>query len=84
MASAELWHLRMGHLNSWDMVKLKSRALGMRFEGEPCFYQTCVMAKMRSVPFQNQGQKGVIPKENICFDVSDPYPLSFDGFLSIH
>ena len=57
VTSAELWHLRMGHLNSHDVVKLKSRAHGMRFEGEPCFCQTCVMAKMKSTPFQNQGQK---------------------------
>ena len=30
VTSAQLWHLRMGHLNFQDMVKLKSRAFGMR------------------------------------------------------
>ena len=78
--SVELWHVRMGKLNSQDTVKLRSRALGIRFEGEPCFCRTCVLAKMKSVPFQNQGQKDVTPKQNIRFDVSGPYPLSPDGF----
>jgi len=80
VTSAELWHLRMGHLNFQDMVKLESRAFGMRFEGESCFCQTCVMAKMKSTPFQNQGQKDIALKQNICFDVSGPYQLSPDGF----
>ena len=45
--TSALWHLRMGDLNSQDMVKLRSRALGMCFDGEPCFCQTCVLAKMK-------------------------------------
>ena len=36
---------------------------------------------MRRVPFQNQGEKSVAPKQNICFDVSRPYPQSPEGKL---
>ena len=79
--SADLWHLRMGHLNFPDMCKLKDKATGIDFVGEPCFCQTCVMAKMRRTPFQNQGEKSVAPKQNICFDVSGPYPQSPEGKL---
>ena len=68
--SADLWLLQMGHLNFPDMCKLKVKAPGIEFVGEPCFCQTCVMAKMRRTPFQNQGEKSVAPKQNICFDVS--------------
>ena len=77
--SADLWHLRMGHLNFPDMCRLKSKATGIEFVGEPCFCQTCVLAKMRRTPFQNTGEKSVVVKQNICFDVSGPYPQSPEG-----
>ena len=54
--SANLWHLRMGHLNFPDLCILKGKATGIDFVGEPCFCQTCVMAKMRRAPFQIQGE----------------------------
>ena len=79
--SADLWHLRLGHLNFGDMCKLRTRATGVNFTGEPCFCQTCVMAKMRRTPFQNRGEITVNPKQNICFDVSGPYPASPDGHV---
>ena len=68
----------MGHLNFPDMCKLKGKATGIDFVGEPCFCQVCVMAKMWRVPFQNQGEKSVAPiaKQNICFDVSGPSPVT--------
>ena len=71
---ADMWHLRLGHLNFQDMCKLKSRAVNISFEGKPCFCETCVLSKMRAVPFQNQGHKGGAPKQIICFDVSGPFP----------
>ena len=74
--SADLWHLRMGHLNYQDMCRLRTRATGMQFSGEPCFCQTCVLAKMKRTPFQNRGVMGVKPKQNLCFDVSGPFPTS--------
>ena len=49
--SADLWHLRIGPLNFSDMCKLKGKAMGINFVGEPCFCQTCVMAKMKRTPF---------------------------------
>ena len=67
--SADLWHLRLGHLNYPDMCKLKNKATSIDFVGEPCFCQTCVKAKMRRTPFQNKGEMSVAPKQNICFDV---------------
>ena len=79
--SADVWHLRMGHLNFQDMCKLKSKATGIAFVGEPCFCQTCVMAKMRRTPFQNRGVLTVNPKQNICFHVSGPFPPSPEGKL---
>ena len=48
--SADLWHLQMGHLNFPDMCRLKNKATGIEFVGEPCFCQTCVLAKMRRTP----------------------------------
>ena len=71
--------LKDGHLNYQDMCKLKAKATGIDFVGTPCFCQTCVMAKMKRTPFQNQGEKSVAPKQNICFDVSGPYPQSPEG-----
>ena len=62
------------------MVKLRLQAPGTRFAGEPCFCQTCVIAKMKRLPFQNQGQMDKAPKQNICFDVSGQFPISPDGF----
>ena len=35
--NADLWHLRLGHLNDGDMCKLRARSTGMTFVGEPCF-----------------------------------------------
>ena len=61
--------------------KPRTKALGMPFEGGPCFCQTCVLAKMKRMPFLNQGQLDVALKQNISFDVSGPYPLSPDGFI---
>ena len=34
---------------------------------------------MRRTPFQNKGEKSVVAKQNICFDVSGPYPQSPEG-----
>ena len=64
-----------------DICKLKSKATGIDFVGKPCFCQTCVMAKMRRTPFQNKGEMSVNPKQNICFDVSGPFPQSPEGKL---
>ena len=77
--SADLWHLGMGQLNFPDMCKLKSKAAGINFVGEPCFCQTCVMAKMKRTPFQNRGIMGVRPKQNLCFDVSGPFRTFQEG-----
>ena len=80
--SAELWHLRLGHLNYSDMCKLKGRSTGLAFHGEICFCETCVVSKMRAKPFQNQGDKSNIqPKQNICYDVSGPFPPTVEGFI---
>ena len=46
--SADLWHLRLRRL---CVFKLKTRATSVTFAGEPCFCQTCVMAKMKCAPF---------------------------------
>ena len=51
----------------------------MQFSGEPFFCQTCVLAKMKRTPFQNRGVMGVKPKQNLCFDVSGPFPTSPEG-----
>ena len=32
--SADLWHLRLGHLNYSDTCKLKGRSTGLNFQGE--------------------------------------------------
>ena len=37
------------------------------------------MAKMKRLPFQNKGQISVFPEQNICFDVSGPFPSSVQG-----
>jgi len=71
--SADLWQLRLGHLNYGDMCKLRGRSTGMAFVGEMCFCQTCVLAKMRRLPYQNKRQINVLPKQNVCFDVSGPF-----------
>ena len=52
----------------------------MTFKGEACFCQTCTMAKMKRTPFQNKGHIDVLPKQNVCYDVSGPYPPTVDGF----
>jgi len=70
--SAELWHLRLGHLNFADMCRLKSRATGLDFSGEICFCQTCTMAKKR-MPFQNKGHIEVRPKQK------NIYVMMFQG-----
>ena len=36
--SAELWHLRLGHLDFADMCKLRTRATGVTFKGEACMF----------------------------------------------
>ena len=79
--SADLWHLRMGHLKYPDMCKLKKKATNIDFVGEPCFCQTWVMAKMRRTPFQNKGEITVVPEQHICFDVAGPFPQSPEGKL---
>ena len=56
------------------MYDPKSRALNIYFEEKSCFFEICVMYKMRAVPFQNQGHKGKVPKQSICFIVSGPFP----------
>ena len=61
------------------MCRLKTRATGVHFSGEPCFCQTCVLAKLKRTPFQNRGVIGVQPKQNLCFDVSGPFPSSPEG-----
>ena len=38
------------------------------------------MAKMKRVPFQNKGHIEVRPKQNICYDVSGPFPATVEGF----
>ena len=77
--SANLWHLRLGHLNFSDMCKLRSRSTGLVFEGNICFCETCVLAKMRATPYQNQGHKQMVaPKQNICYDVSGPFTPTAD------
>ena len=60
--SADLWHLRLGHLSFSDMCKLKTKATGIAFTGEPCFCQTCIMAKMKRTPFQSRGEMTLTPK----------------------
>ena len=80
--SADLWHLRLGHLNYNDMCKLRTRATGMSFAGKICFCETCVLSKMRALPFQNMGDKSNIkPKQNICYDVSGPFPPTPEGYV---
>ena len=79
--SAELWHLRLGHLDFADMCKLRTRATGVTFKGEACFCQPCTMAKMKCTPFQNKGHIDVLPKQNVCYDVSGPYPPTVEGFF---
>ena len=82
VGDANLWHLRLGHLNFGDMCKLKSRATGIAFEGEICFCETCVLSKMRASPFQNKGHRHDLrPKQNICYDVSGPYPPTVEGYI---
>ena len=82
IGDANLWHLRLGHLNFGDMCKLKSRATGIAFEGEICFCETCVLSKMQATPFQNKGhQHDLRPKQNICYDVSGPYPPTVEGYI---
>ena len=77
--SADLWHLRLRRL---CVFKLKTRATSVTFAGEPCFCQTCVMAKMKCAPFKNWGEVLVVPKQNICFNVSGPFPAShLDGHM---
>ena len=38
------------------------------------------MAKMKRMPFQNKGHIEVRLKQNICYDVSGPFPTTVDGF----
>ena len=52
----------------------------MTFKGEMCFCQTCTMAKMKKKPFQNKGHIDVFPKQNLCYDISGPYPATVEGF----
>ena len=54
VSDANLWHLRLGHLNHSDMCKLRTQATGIAFEGEVCFCETCVLLKMQVTPFQNK------------------------------
>ena len=52
----DLWHFRLGHLSFQEMQKLSSRATGISFSGPLSFCEPCVHAKMKAIPFQNQGQ----------------------------
>ena len=80
--SANLWHLRLGHLNFSDMCKLHLRSTGLVFEGNICFCKTSVLAKMRATPYQNQGHKQMVaPKQNICYDVSGPFTPTSEGYV---
>ena len=69
--SAELWHLRLGHLNFADTCKLRTKAAGVHFKGEACYCQTCTISKMKQTPFQNMGI--------LMFDQSRMYVLMSDN-----
>ena len=74
------WSVR--HLNFNDRCKLKTRATGISFAGKICFCETCIISKMRAMPFQNMGDKSNIkPKQNICYDVSGPFPPTPEGYV---
>ena len=56
--------------------------MGLNFQGEICFCETCIISKMKAKPFQNQEDKSNIqPKQNIFFDVSGPFPPTIEGFI---
>ena len=83
VGDTNLWHLRLGHLNYGDMCKLKKRATGSLLK-EKCVFAKyiCVLSKMRATPFQNKGhQHSLLPKQNICYDVSGPYPPTAEGYI---
>ena len=53
--SADLWHLRLGHLNFQDMQKLKQEATGISFPGDLSFCEDCATIKCTNKPFITAG-----------------------------
>ena len=44
------------------------------------FCEPCVHAKMKAIPFQNQGQRATRPRQVICYDITGPYQKTPGGF----
>ena len=62
---ADMWHLRLGHLNFQEMYELKSRALNINFERKSCFSRLVCCLKCKQCHSRIKGTKGKYP--NITF-----------------
>ena len=40
------------------------------------------MSKMKKKLLKNKGHIDVFPKQNLCYDVSGPYPATVEGFAN--
>ena len=73
----DLWHCRMGHLNSKDVLRLQSLAEGILVKKTytPSLCSSCCKAKSTRQPFQNKGEKAKRVFQYLYADVVGPYPV---------
>ena len=55
---ADMWHLRLGHLNFQEMYELKSRALNINFERKSCFSRLVCCLNVSSAIPESRAQRG--------------------------
>ena len=73
----DLWHCRMGHLNSRDLLRLQTLAEGVLIKkpDQPSLCSSCCKAKLIRQPFANKGKKALRVFQYLYTDLVGPYPV---------
>lgn len=83
MASAEVWHRRLAHVNYRDLIKMKDSVNGLDFKdvcNKENFCQVCCEGKQSRLPFKHVGTRATSLLELVHSDVCGPMEtLSLGG-----
>jgi hypothetical protein len=73
----DLWHCRMGHLNSRDLIRLQKLSEGVIISKTniKSLCSSCCQAKSTRKPFKNEGKQASRIFQYIYADIVGPYPI---------